>query len=146
MSCYICGESRFGNRTQLHGHGNSNHALCSCTCNKNLMDEDSLDNHKKQMQKNAKSQQCSGCCRSFVNKADLYKHKRSIHHWMNDERENAQKKLIAYFVTIDAVKTLNQQVRLQITREIELQKRFSDSACCRCDMTFLDKMMHIILS
>jgi hypothetical protein len=67
---------------------------------------------------------------------------------MNDERENAQKKLIVYFVTIDVVKALNQQVRLKIKREIELQKKigFSDSACRRCDMAFLDKMMQMILS
>jgi hypothetical protein len=51
MSGYIYGEYRFGNSAQLRCHDITNHALCSCTCNKKVMVEESLDNHKKKMQK-----------------------------------------------------------------------------------------------
>ncbi|XP_045193084.2 cyclic GMP-AMP synthase-like [Mercenaria mercenaria] len=91
MACSSCGESRFANSAQLGCHVSKNHAELSCGCNKKFMDEESLENHKSQMQDNLKKCPCSGCCRSFDTANGMHQHKRSTGHWAPGERENAQK-------------------------------------------------------
>ena len=139
MACNFCGESRFSNSAQRRCHGYTNHAEFSCTCNKKFMDKENLDNHKKEMQDNAKAHQCTGCCRSFETKDALHQHKRSTNHWMNDERDEAQKETQRVFCDDRCGRSFKSaSAYADHKRDIASKSGISDNTCRACMKTFID--------